>query len=89
MNDQLFQGTKYPQVYFPTRKPMGIRKTKIDGYDQTVRVMTFKGVLSYGIPKFPTEAYQDFVWVPKPMFPKYFEDNYFQEASWAAVHQSA
>jgi len=83
---QLFQGTKYPIVHFANKKPMGIRKVMMDGYDKEVRVMTFRGVTAFGIPKFPTEVYDDFAWTPKPLFSDYFSDEYFEQTAWAATH---
>ena len=58
MSDMLFQGTKYPVVHFGNKKPMGIRKTNIDGFDKPVKIMTFKGVSAFGIPQFPAANYE-------------------------------
>lgn len=77
MSDMLFQGTKYPVVHFGNKKPMGIRKTNIDGFDKPVKIMTFKGVSAFGIPQFPAANYEDFAWVPKPLLADYFSDDYF------------
>jgi hypothetical protein len=86
MTQHLFQATKYPVVHYPSLKPMGIRKTSIDGYDKQVRILTFKGISTYGIPQFPTSIYEDFAWVPKPHLANYFADNYFEESIWSVSH---
>ncbi len=31
MVNHLFQGTKYPVVHFPSKKPLGIRKVTMEG----------------------------------------------------------
>jgi hypothetical protein len=43
-----------------------------------VRVLTFRGISAFGLPKFPTTLFEDFAWVPKPHFANYFEDKYFE-----------
>lgn len=82
----LFQNTKYPNVDFPTKKPCGVRKVRMEGQEKEVRMMTFKGLIAYGIPKFPTAIYEDYAWVPKPHLANYFDDDYFSQTVWAATH---
>ncbi len=88
MAQHLFQGTKYPIVHFPSNKPLGIRKTTFAGLDKQVRVLTFRGISTFGIPQFPTSSYEDFAWVPKPLLANYFDDNYFSESIWAVTHNA-
>ncbi len=57
MNQHLFQGTKYPMVHYPSTKPMAIRKANIDGQEKQARIMTYRGISTFGIPQFPTSIY--------------------------------
>lgn len=83
--NHLFQNTKYPVVHYPTKKPMGLRKVSLPGAEKEVRVMTFHGVTAFGVPKFPTTMFEDFAWVTKGELGNYFEDEYFNQAAWAAT----
>lgn len=47
--------------------------------------MTFHGVTAFGVPKFPTTMFEDFAWVTKGELGNYFEDEYFNQAAWAAT----
>ena len=72
-------------MYYPSKKPIGLRKTQADS-GKKIRILTYRGVTCYGIPQFPTDRYEDYAWVPKPLLSQYFEDGYFEEAVWAATH---
>lgn len=85
MVNHLFQGTKYPVVHFPTKKPMGIKKVKFEGVEREVRVLTFHGVAAFGIPKYPTNMFEDYAWVPKAHLANYFEDQYHERTAWAVT----
>ena len=49
ISTQLFKGTNYPSVHWPTKKPKGIRTIEMEGKDRPVRVMTYRGILVFGI----------------------------------------
>ena len=86
MAHTLFKGTTFPIVHWPSKKPVGVRNVEMTGQDRQVRVMTFKGVTVYGIPSFPSESFEDFAWVPKPLLADYFEEEYLGETAWAITH---
>lgn len=41
-----------------------------------IKTFYYKGYSMSGIPKFPTNLYKDFKWVPKPHLYKYFNQDY-------------
>jgi len=86
MTQHLFQGTKYPVVHYPSYKPVGIRKSSLDGQEMQARIFTYRGISTFGIPQFPTALYEDFAWAPKPLLANYFDDTYFNESAWAVTH---
>ena len=73
MSDHLFQGTSFPVVHYPSRKPMAIRQSSRGDSSKKVRIFTFRGVSAFGIPRFPTRLFDDFAWVPKPKLSEYFD----------------
>ena len=86
MTNQLFKGTGFPNVHWPSKKPVGVRTVEMEGQEREVRVMTFRGVLVYGITQFPSGQFEDYAWVPKPLLADYFSDEYHGETAWATTH---